>query len=913
MQKLTPNEDLQCYFFIPTAIAALSNTSSTGFTVSGKWRQQFDWTVIEWNRDNTFEHPLFRNLPDGDLSGISLSYKEVRTNCIPLDSTLFATVDWPSLRVWANDSTGTEHIYWINIAANATAIVGSYTAASASFTLSGTTTSGDYIELVCDYDPEEHYTYELLGTDTLDTALAELANAINTFSTVMEASTAGAVITLTLVNSNTGANGNRVGIYSTVHGAGTETWSSPYQTMSGGTSPTQWQVSFNFSSITGNQDSATGTVVTVPMNAVRKMRWTFAAPLAPENFAQQEFSVVVSDWTVSGSNLTYSVAGPGSWFIYDTDINLKYSTGWSQTIGNFWGGSIHSVSTSGAMISYNYTAQYTHTLYLGTQRLTGSGTVSITVDGGTPQVIDTALSSEQVLVRVSLGILGIGNHTINLTTTNSNTFYFGFFEMVVPITNTPTLVPYGSTTLATDWDTYQSQSIAPERTAGMLAALGFTGRTNHYVGALWFYELVNPSNVFAFGTFTFTGSVQFGDTTTVSLGTTTLTHVNTIGDNLDSLAIAFMLIINNGATGVWASVAGNVLTVTSRELGTTGNGLVLSATVGGSTTLTVACVNTAGGVDGTWLTDLVTIPPVNRAARDWSLAYFVALEALGIDCTASFSMELGNGDPSTGAGIAQRYPDGSPVLVNTPALQTNFSPTSLAYWKQAFLCMAGLMATAGLVPYLQFGETQWWYFCPPVDPPTNWTPTVNGGMPFYDDYTVATFLSTYSVVIHTFLDPSDSPSAYPNESAFLPGLIGAFVAAIQAFVSTTYSNCRYEVLYPPDTNDSPLMSVMNLPSTWVPTNLNCFKTENFTYTGDFNINAALASILLPKTLDFSVAESAHLIGIGNYQTPWNKERLLSLANVGTTVLFALDQFCLIGYPLPLVKTPGSNLWAGHRP
>src|SRR3954465_1310910 len=101
IQKLRPDRDLQCYFFQPSAIAALSETSPTGFTLSGSWRQQFDWAVIEWNRDNVFEHPALRNLPDGDLSGVHLVYDDARTNCIPLDSTLFPTVDWPYLRVWA--------------------------------------------------------------------------------------------------------------------------------------------------------------------------------------------------------------------------------------------------------------------------------------------------------------------------------------------------------------------------------------------------------------------------------------------------------------------------------------------------------------------------------------------------------------------------------------------------------------------------------------------------------------------------------------------------------------------------------------------------------------------------------------------------------------------------------------------
>ena len=51
-------------------------------------------------------------------------------------------------------------------------------------------------------------------------------------------------------------------------------------------------------------------------------------------------------------------------------------------------------------------------------------------------------------------------------------------------------------------------------------------------------------------------------------------------------------------------------------------------------------------------------------------------------------MELGNGDPSTAAGIAQRYPDKSPSLLSTPSLQTNFSPTSAAFWQQVYLDMA---------------------------------------------------------------------------------------------------------------------------------------------------------------------------------------------------------------------------------
>ncbi len=118
-----------------------------------------------------YEHPAFRNLPDGDLSGLTLTYQETRTNCIPLDSDLFATVDWPSLRIWATPTGGSETVYWVPLKNHATAAAGSYHCAYADFTLSGTVTGGDYVGLAY---LAEHYTYQLFGTDTLTSTIAAL-------------------------------------------------------------------------------------------------------------------------------------------------------------------------------------------------------------------------------------------------------------------------------------------------------------------------------------------------------------------------------------------------------------------------------------------------------------------------------------------------------------------------------------------------------------------------------------------------------------------------------------------------------------------------------------------------------------------------------------------------------------------
>jgi hypothetical protein len=506
-------------------------------------------------------------------------------------------------------------------------------------------------------------------------------------------------------------------------------------------------------------------------------------------------------------------------------------------------------------------------------------------------------------------------HAVTITHTGvaNSTFYFDFLEIAIPTVNLPTFAPDPQTTLATDWDTLNSQALAPERTAWQIQSLGFTGRANHYVGALWFYELLCAAQVYATGTVAFSGVSQFGDTTQLSLGPTVFTHLNLIGDTPASLAQAFALLINEGSTGVWALASGGVLTITARLMGSAGNGLTLSVNVGGSTTLQVTTSGAlAGGVDGTWLTDLTVIPRINRAARDWSQSFYAALNGYGIPATASFSTELGNGDPSVAAGIAQCYPDGSPTFVNTPALQTNFSPASLAFWQQVYLDMANVMAAAGVGIYLQFGEVQWWYFCPPTDPAGgNWTPIANGGMPFYDAYTTATFHAQYGRAMHVFTDPSNDPSPYPQESTFLPALIGQFTAAIMAFVRQTYANAQFEVLYPPDTNNAPLTSVINLPVLWSAANLNCFKTENFTYTGSYDLNAAVTSIDLPVQLGFGPATSAHLVGIGNYLTPWEKEaRIAEGLQLESVVLFALDQMCLIGYALPPLPWPALSVFMG---
>ena len=885
LEKLRPDRDLQSYFFRPSAIAALSEASPSGFTVSGCWRQQFDWAVVEWNRDDVFEHPSMRPLPDGDLSGLTLSYIEQRTNCIPIDSPLYPTVDWPYLRIWADDGLG-EAIYRVSLKDHATPESGNYEAASATFVLSGSPTAGDVVELSW---RDEHYSHTIQSGDGFADVLSALASNINSLSTSVTATFSVTEAAITLTNAVPGAAGNRLGIVASVSGVETEVWTPSAQLMSGGTSPSAWRVDLDFGSLV-DKDSQP-----VPTHAVRKMRWTYSADLQDAAYERSEFAVVVSGWTVTGSNRLYSVAGPGSRRYEDHDPAISYGGVWTSSTGNFSGGSIHRAVDVGCTVALSYEAEQAHRLFLGVRRTFEAARIDVRVDGGVAQSFGLFLPGEDVLARLDLGALASGSHTVAAELVGSNpassgsSFYFDFLETAAPTTSIEPFPSESDLTLATDWDTDHSVVIAPERVAWNMDFLGFHGRANHYVGAILFYELHCPGNAYASGTVTFSGVPVFSQTVQITIDGTAFQRLTLSTDSAEGIAKAFEFLINEGSTGVWAEATSNVLTVWARALGTAGSALALSASpAAGPFTAVADGSNLSGGIDGQWRTDTTASPRLNRAARDWHRAYFAAMQARGVEVTTAFSTELSHGDPSPAAGIAQRYPDGGAVLLNTPAIQTNFSPASIDYWRDVYVEAAGLQAEVGMTPSLQFGEVQWWYF-------------PNGSvMAFYDDYTTVEFQNRYGRAMHVFASNEDSLDGWDEEREFLPALIGQYTSAIRTYVRGVFPDARFEVLYPHDVNDFALTRVVNYPDDWNPANLNTLKTENFLHTGARNMNSALLSIRLPFEKGFPRGRSAHLIGVFNSAEPWDLERRLAQREgVESVVFWAFDQFLMIGYRLPL--------------
>jgi hypothetical protein len=606
--KLSPHRDLQCYFYMPSAIAAMSGASESGFTLSGKWRQQFDWAVVEWNRDNTFEHPVLRYLPDGDLSGLKLTYTEQRFGCLPIESNLVPVVDWNNLRIWATPPGGTEQLYHVPITTNkktqtqnyilATPITGTYTPASATMTLVASPGIRNRVGVAMPgiYNGngankyEDHYYYVVAAGDTLSDIAAGIAANINQVSATLDApdfaaSSNGPSVTMTW-NPKTanqqflGGNGDRTSVYGFQQGD-VNCWEQPSASFSGGQFPSTYQITIDFAQLK--------TEFNIPTDNVRKIRWTWAADLQTRNFVQTEFRVQVSNWTITGQNRIYSVAGPGSRRIEDNGPGVAYlGSGWVPIAGNYSGGTIQSTNESNDSCTIVYNEANEHQLYLGTRLLNAGASISVSVDG---QLLthpsSLYLNGEDVLVRLPLGTFGAGSHTVTIQHQGpaNNLLYFDFLEIAYPSTNLPDFASNSQLALATDWDTYHSQSLPAERTVWLIQKLGFTGRVNHYVGALWFYEIYRPQTQYASLTLTVnqdtagssgvSPTVKLNITPASSTQPTSLTHLVLPDDTPSTIAQEFAGLINSGINVLWASACGNQLTLTARAMGEDGNNITV--------------------------------------------------------------------------------------------------------------------------------------------------------------------------------------------------------------------------------------------------------------------------------------------------------------------------------------------------
>jgi hypothetical protein len=639
----------------------------------------------------------------------------------------------------------------------------------------------------------------------------------------------------------------------------------------------------------------------VPVERVRKLRWTYAAEQQYGRFERREFRVLVTDWVVTGARRGLRVASPESERIEDNSSRMSYTGNWVEGRGNFSGSSIRYTVNPGDSVSVTYRAAGTHDLYLGTRYTYQGATAGVIVDGGAEADHRLLIAGEDVLCRVKVGSFGPGEHTVTVRHKGAlgEALYLDFVEAAYPTEVLPAGLVRERVTLATDWDTDHSLALAAERTAWILRQLGFRGRVNHYVGALVFYEMHNPEAVRAEREIVFTGNAPVNGIVRLELGTvsggvdTVLERVVHPGASPATIAIAFAAELNRGATALGATAEDGRLTVWSRALGTEGHTYTVQAacnlpglTIEGGGVL-------AGGENGTWWTDTSATPRINRACRDWSRAFLAACRAEGLDGVSAFSTELQHGDWREAAGFAQRYWLGTPVVVATPAVQTNFSPVSIAYWKEVYRDAAQFMAEAGIRPYLQFGEVQWWYFSyNPQNGPAE-------GMPFYDAYTKETFQARYGRPMRFILEKDTDPALYAEEAAHCAALIGEYCQAIMDYVRISYPDARFEVLYPVDVNTWAMNRVVNYAAAvWTPEKLDCLKTEGFGVTASANLDVIREALLEGWRRGFGPGKNAHLTGVGEAMLPWAEEvTMVERRGLESSVLWALDQFCLVGHRL----------------
>jgi hypothetical protein len=918
--KLQPHRTMQLRGFDGYGCtAALWGASDAGFTVSGVWGEQSDFAVLElWNADSQYEHPRARYLPDFDFTGMTLSFDLETSNCMPLDSSLWPSVDWPYLNVLYADGTSQQ----IPLIAHATAATGAYAGASATFTLGGTVTGLDYVELVWEagdgVTPSSRHSTQMMYYDTTPAqAAANLAAGVNagTATTGMSALASGSAVTLTY-KAAAGANGNRVGAYGNVNGAATETWTPVSQLLTGGTSPSKWSFSFAFSSapFTSSQ--------------IAQIWITFAPAMQTGDFARTEFSAVVTNWSVADPNgvRALKVAGYGSARIEEASAWVVRTGYWepADAVG-FWSGGRAIRSAYSATETRSLTIEThcgaAHNIYLGTRLDANCGIVSAALDGGAPVTVDCYGAGLPVRRKLFAGAAA-GKHSVTLTLASTKNaasggwyFYFDFLECAVasavpdpPETRTDVAV-------ATDFDTDATYKMSPQRLLWGIQKTGLVGEIDHYAGVFWWPEraMTTPASAWQQQTTaTFAGTPTFGTVTSLFLGSSEIDHLNFIADTPASIAEALALEINASSTAVWASAAGAVLTIYGRAGSADYHMAITAATHDANFTAAVSTVNAPAAAVAFGVDPGATL---NRAARDWHADWFAALQGAGIGVVASFSQELVNPpDNPPGAVWIQRFPDGAPVQTATGfgtlySSQIAFGAAVRTYMANAYAAMGALMAAAGLPPRLQLGEVGWWFQANAA------------GMAFYDADTAAAALAPAPAGLHralaAFLTPHDDPAinAYADAN-FLRARLKGYADWVRASALTACPDAIFELLWPMDVNDPDacrLMRYINLPAEWqarAGSGFDTFLVEGFQYAGvDFNIDKAKRCAAYPfAELGWDRAHCRYNMGWYTYAWPWRRE-FAAAGSAGAPIvkMWAYDHLCLFGWPLPMPREGAAAL------
>jgi hypothetical protein len=227
---------------------------------------------------------------------------------------------------------------------------------------------------------------------------------------------------------------------------------------------------------------------------------------------------------------------------------------------------------------------------------------------------------------------------------------------------------------------------------------------------------------------------------------------------------------------------------------------------------------------------------------------------------------------------------GDGVLIDLQTSQCTFNPATVtAYLAKCYVQAANILAAAGLVPWLQFGEVGWWFysermsqavgyasFTSPISigtvaphgfltgqtaiqagiegntaangtwpivvtDTTHYTLTGSsgngtyeagtgtasgGGMAYYDAWAVAAALTSLWHALGNYWTQDDAPAS--ADAAWLSGAIATHIATITAAVLVAQSGAKFELLYPQDVNAA-----------------ECYYTDDLPYPQGGRLNAAV--------------------------------------------------------------------------
>lgn len=717
-----------------------------------------------------------------------------------------------------------------------------------------------------------------------------------------------------------GADGNMVAFYQTDNNSGSRLYftASNWNLTGGSSDNVSWHVKIDFTALGWSN--------------VDKVWWTIA-PALPNGKAYEptEFQMVVTNWTVTSnpaSKRALKVAGPGSVRIEEDSTWVRTSGYWEPAPGNdpvngafaFWSqGRAIRAAVAGASVTIETHCQSTHDIYVGTRLDTNCGIVSARLDGGTPVTLDCyypTASTSQTRRLLFAGVAS-GQHRVVITLIGNKNpssqgwyFYFDFLECAVK-SDVPD--PVSTTTgvgVATDFDTDNTYKLSPQRIVWNIQKLGLMDEIDHYCGVFWWKQAVAQNPSYPQCTVTFSGTWNDQDVVWLHIGGSAIGKTVFGGqDTSSTIARHFANFINAIFDGVWASVSGSVLTITSHSFSNVWQfhvytELPLSNTGSGRATVTG---DLQGGTYGVkWVIDPTQTPVLNRAFRDWNADFFALLKSRSMTVVCSFSQELVNPPDNPPSSVwVQRFPDGSPVETATGfgtlnSSQVAFSAGPQSYMAQAHAAMTGLMQAAGLTPRLQFGEVGWWF------------QANASGMAFYDADTQAAAQSALGRALATFHTPNDDPSINSYADAnFLRTRLYNYVAAIQSAVLAQCPTTVFELLWPMDVNDPDhckLLRYINLPPQWTEragSGFDTFLVEGYQYPGiNHDLDRTTRCAQYPwKELAWDQAHCRYLMGLYYDTWPWLRE-FVNVTRLGLPAIkiWAYDHLCLFAWPVPLPTT-----------